>query len=555
VKNYHGQPVCNGFAMGEAILYRHKVNKPVRVQIRDAEAELERLNKAKLMAGEQLECLRQKALQELGKDQAMIFESHAMILQDAEFEQSVADLIRRESINAEYAVAEAAKEYASFFESMGDPFLAERGADVNDVADRWISCLGVLSSTSPLSSLAEMISKDKTNDQKGILCAEDLSPSEALSLDADCVSAILLAYGSATSHASILARSKNIPAIIGMGPDFLNALSDGTYLLVDADAGEVTLNPSAEERQACQEKLAASRHQAELLQKLKSQESITLDGTRIEICANAGSAEDAATALENGAEGIGLFRSEFLYLKSKDYPSEETQYQAYREILECMAGKKVIIRTLDVGADKQIDYFHLDKEENPALGMRAIRLCLTRPELFKTQLRALYRASVHGRLGIMFPMIASVSEVKKILAICEEVKGELRGEGIAFAENIEIGIMIETPAAAILSDKLAPLVDFFSVGTNDLTQYALAMDRQNAKLDPFRDEDHEAVLRLIRMAADNAHKNGAWIGICGELAADPTLTETFLKMGIDELSVSTPFILPLRSAVRSLNLK
>lgn len=554
MKSYHGQPVCNGFAMGETILYRHKVNKPVRVQIHDVDAELERLNKAKIMAGDQLECLRQKALQELGKEQAMIFESHAMILEDAEFEQSVTDLIRRESINAEYAVSEAAKEYASFFESMGDPFLAGRGADVNDVADRWISCLGVISSTSPLPSLAEMVSKDGTDSQKGILCAEDLSPSEALSLDADCVSAILLAYGSTTSHASILARSKNIPAIIGMGPDFLSALSDGTYLLVDADAGEVTLNPSDEEREACREKLAAFRRQTELLQELKSQESITLDGTRVEVCANAGSAEDAAAAFASGADGIGLFRSEFLYLKSKDYPSEETQYQAYCKILDCMHGKKVIIRTLDVGADKQIDYFHLDKEENPALGMRAIRLCLTRPELFKTQLRALYRASAHGKLSIMFPMITGVSEIKKILAICEEIKRDLRCEELAFDEGLELGIMIETPAAAILSDRLAPLVDFFSVGTNDLTQYALAMDRQNAKLDPFRGEDHEAVLRLIRMAADNAHKNGAWIGICGELAADLSLTETFLKMGIDELSVSTPFVLPLRAKIRNLNL-
>ena len=387
-----------------------------------------------------------------------------------------------------------------------------------------------------------------------IVCADDLAPSETVSLDKERVLAFVTAFGSSNSHTAILARNMNIPAVIRVGEAFLDAIHDGDMLIVDGYTGEVILDPDDATLGEKTEKQSQDLAKKAMLRELKGKENVTLDGTKVSIFANIGGVDGLGPALANDAGGIGLFRSEFLYLESDTYPTEEQQFAAYRKVLEGMAGKKVIIRTLDIGADKQIDYFKLDKEENPALGFRAIRICLTRPEIFRTQLRALYRASAFGNLGIMFPMITSVSEVEQILAICDSVKEELRNEDIPVGEKVEIGIMIETPAAAVISDRLAPLVDFFSVGTNDLTQYTLACDRQNALLEPFCDTHHEAVLRLIELSAQNAHKHGAWIGICGELAADTTLTETFLRMGIDELSVSAPFVLPLRGAVRALDL-
>ena len=387
-----------------------------------------------------------------------------------------------------------------------------------------------------------------------IVCADDLAPSETVSLDKDKVQAFVTAYGSSNSHTAILARNMNIPAVIGVGEEFLEKIQDGMQMIVDGYTGEIYIEPDKETYENYQKKKQEENEKRELLFSLKGKDNVTVDGTSIEVYANIGSDDNIAAVLLNDAGGIGLFRSEFLYLESDDFPDEEKQFNVYRKVLENMAGKKVIIRTLDIGADKQADYFNLDKEENPALGFRAIRICLTHPEIFKTQLRALYRASVYGKLGIMFPMVISVEEVEKIKEMCEEVKRELKSSGVEYSDNIEVGIMIETPAAAVISDKLAPMVDFFSIGTNDLTQYVLACDRQNPKLDDFCDTHHEAILRLIKMSADNAHKNGAWVGICGELAADTTLTETFLRMGIDELSVSPGYVLKLRDTIRHINL-
>ena len=417
-----------------------------------------------------------------------------------------------------------------------------RAADIKDISNRLIQNLNVNADA------------DDLGDSKVIICADDLAPSETVLLDKDKVLAFVTAFGSSNSHTAILARNMNIPAIIGVGTEFLSSIQDGQQAIVDGFTGEIFVDPDAETTERLEQKQQADEEKKRLLQDLKGKENCTIDGTKINIFANIGSVDHIGAVLLNDAGGIGLFRSEFLYLENSDYPTEEQQFVAYKKVLESMAGKKVIIRTLDIGADKQVDYFGLDKEDNPALGYRAIRICLTRPEIFKTQLRALYRASVYGNLGIMFPMIVSVSELEKILKICEEVKSELTAEGIEYSKTVEIGIMIETPAAAIISDQLAPMVDFFSVGTNDLTQYTLACDRQNPKVEQFCDTHHEAILRLIKLSADNAHQNNAWIGICGELAADTTLTETFLRMGIDELSVSPTFVLKVRDAVRKINL-
>ena len=425
---------------------------------------------------------------------------------------------------------------------MEDAYMQARSADVKDISNRIISCL------------SEENSESAASDEKVIICADDLAPSETVLLDKDKVLAFVTAYGSSNSHTAILARNMNIPAIIGVGKELLSSVRNGEFAAVDGYTGEIFLEPDEETRARLEKKRSEDEEKKRLLQELKGKENVTLDGRKINIYANIGSVDNIGAVLANDAGGIGLFRSEFLYLESSDYPTEEQQFAAYKRVLESMAGKKVIIRTLDIGADKQVDYFNLAKEENPALGYRAIRICLTRPEIFKTQLRALYRASAYGNLGIMFPMITSVSELEKILAICDEVKKELKAEGIEISEKTELGIMIETPAAAIISDRLAPMVDFFSVGTNDLTQYTLACDRQNAAIEQFVDTHHEAILRLIEMSAKNAHANGAWIGICGELAADTSLTEAFLKMGIDELSVSPSFVLKVRDAVRRCNL-
>lgn len=417
-----------------------------------------------------------------------------------------------------------------------------RAADVKDISNRIIA------------NLTGNVAVQNSAEDHMIVCADDLAPSETVSLEKDKVFAFVTAHGSSNSHTAILARNMNIPAVIGVGKAFLAEVKDGAEAIVDGFTGEVFVNPDAETKHRLLAKQREDEEKKRLLQELKGKENITKDGTKINIYANIGGVDHIGAVLLHDAGGIGLFRSEFLYLENTDYPTEEQQFTVYKKVLESMAGKKVIIRTMDIGADKQVNYFHLKKEENPALGYRAIRICLTRPEIFKTQLRALFRASVYGNLGIMFPMITSVSELKDILAICEEVKKELRENSTPYAEHVELGIMIETPAAAIISDQLAPMVDFFSVGTNDLTQYTLACDRQNSDIESFCDPHHEAILRLIEWSAKNAHQNGAWIGICGELAADTTLTETFLRMGMDELSVSPAFILKVRDAVRNVDL-
>ena len=465
-----------------------------------------------------------------------------MMLEDEDYNESISSIIETQLVNAEYAVALTSDNFAQMFAAMDDAYMQARSADVKDISNRIIKNL----------------SSDSTNMNgvtgKMIVCADDLAPSETVALDKDNVLAFVTAYGSSNSHTAILARNMNIPAIIGVGEDFLNDIKDGELAIVDGFTGEIYVNPDDETLDAMERKQAEDNEKKKLLLELKGKENVTIDGTKIKIFANIGGVDNIGAVLLNDAGGIGLFRSEFLYLENSDYPTEEQQLIAYRKVLESMAGKKVIIRTLDIGADKQVDYFNLDKEENPALGYRAIRICLTRPDIFKTQLRALYRASVYGNLGIKFPMITSVSEVEKIKAVCDEVKMELKEEGLEYSENVELGIMIETPAAAVISDLLAPMVDFFSVGTNDLTQYTLACDRQNPNIESFCDTHHEAILRLIQMAADNAHKNGAWIGICGELAADTSLTERFLRMGIDELSVSPGFVLKVRNQVRNTDL-
>ncbi len=464
------------------------------------------------------------------------------MLDDYDYKDSINNIIDSQSVNAEYAVAVTADNFAEMFSAMDDEYMKARAADVRDISNRLIN------------NLSGSVSFDTDTNEKVIICASDLAPSETVALDKNKVLAFVTAHGSSNSHTAILARNMNIPAIIGAGDEFLNEIKDGMEAIVDGYTGEVFVAPDEVTKSKALEKQFADEEKKRLLQELKGKDNVTLDGKKINIYANIGGVENIGAVLLNDAGGIGLFRSEFLYLENSDYPTEEQQFTAYKKVLESMAGKKVIIRTLDIGADKQVDYFDLKKEENPALGYRAIRICLTRPDIFKTQLRALYRASSFGNLGIMFPMITSVSELEKILAICDEVKTELNEQGVEFSDKIELGIMIETPAAALISDKLAPMVDFFSVGTNDLTQYTLACDRQNPDIEQFVDTHHEAILRLIEMSAENAHKHGAWIGICGELGADTSLTETFLRMGIDELSVSPTFVLKVRSAVRSIDL-
>lgn len=542
MKKFNGKGVYGAVAIGKISVFKKPDAAIKRVRVEDTEKEKERVAQAKAAAAEQLRKIYEKALKEVGETNAQIFEIHMMMLEDDDYNESIENIIDSQSVNAEYAVALTADNFAEMFASMDDPYMQARSADVKDISNRMIANL-----TGAAADGAE------TND-KMIVCADDLAPSETISLDKDKVMAFVTAHGSSNSHTAILARNMNIPAVIGVGDEFLAQINDGDTAIVDGFTGEIYLDPDEQTLAKMEEKRAADEEKKRLLQDLKGKENVTLDGKKINIYANIGSVDNIGAVLLNDAGGIGLFRSEFLYLENTDYPTEEQQFHAYKRVLESMAGKKVIIRTLDIGADKQVDYFGLKKEENPALGFRAIRICLTRPEIFKTQLRALYRASVYGDLGIMFPMITSVSEVQRVLAVCDEVKAELKEQGIEYSENVELGIMIETPAAAVISDKLAPMVDFFSVGTNDLTQYTLACDRQNPDIEQFCDTHHEAILRLIEMSAENAHKNGAWIGICGELAADTTLTETFLRMGIDELSVSPTFVLKVRDAVRKCDL-
>ena len=539
---FNGKGVYGAIALGKISVFKRREAKVKRIHVEDTQAELKRLEEAKQRSVEQLQQIYDKALREVGEANAQIFEIHMMMIDDDDYNESIQSIIETQSVNAEYAVAVTADNFAEMFASMEDAYMQARSADVKDISNRIIG------------NLSDAGADEGTDNEKVIICADDLAPSETVLLDKDRVLAFVTAFGSSNSHTAILARNMNIPAVIGVGEEFLNTIKDGAFAAVDGYTGEIFIEPDEQTAERLEKKRCEDEDKKRLLQELKGKENVTLDGKRINIFANIGGVDHIGAVLASDAGGIGLFRSEFLYLESSDYPTEEQQFAAYKKVLESMAGKKVIIRTLDIGADKQVDYFGLAKEDNPALGFRAIRICLTRPEIFKTQLRALYRASAFGNLGIMFPMITSVSELEKIKAFCEEVKSSLKQEGIPFSDSVELGIMIETPAAAVISDRLAPMVDFFSVGTNDLTQYTLACDRQNAAIEPFVDTHHEAILRLIEMSAKNAHANGAWIGICGELAADTTLTETFLRMGIDELSVSPTFVLKVRDAVRKTDL-
>ncbi len=541
MKAYRGKGVFGAVAVGKISVLKKRDTEVKRVRVEDTEAEKARFESAKQLAVEQLGEIYEKALREIGEANAAIFEIHQMMLDDEDYNDSIRNIIETQNVNAEYAVAVTADNFADMFAAMDDTYMKARAADVRDISNRVI---GILSGGGSV----------EVSDEKVIICASDLAPSETVALDKERVLAFVTAHGSSNSHTAILARNMNIPAVIGAGDEFLAEISDGAEAIVDGYTGEIFIEPDDDTRARLIAKQKTDEEKKRLLNELKGKENVTLDGKRINVFANIGSVGDIGKVLANDAGGIGLFRSEFLYLENSDYPTETEQFAAYKKVLESMAGKKVIIRTLDIGADKKCDYFGLKPEENPALGYRAIRICLTRPEIFKTQLRALYRASVFGNLGIMFPMITSVRELERILEICADVRHELDAEGAEYSKNVELGIMIETPAAAVISDKLAELADFFSVGTNDLTQYTLACDRQNPDIEEFIDTHHEAILRLIEFSAENAHKHGKWIGICGELAADTSLTETFLRMGIDELSVSPSFVLKVRDAVRSIDL-
>ena len=537
---YNGKSVFGGIAIGKISVYQKGEQQVKRVKITDADAEMERYADAKNAAVEQLQKLYDKALKEVGEANAAIFEIHQMMLDDDDYNESVENIIRTQMVNAEYAVAATADNFAQMFASMDDDYMKERAADVKDISERLLAILQGSESN-----------KVDTNEPV-IIVADDLAPSETVQLDKDMVLSFVTVHGSLNSHTAILARTMAIPALIGTEALPLNASVDGKLGIVDGFNGKIYVDPDENILTEMKAKQQEDLEKKQLLQTLKGKENITLDGQKVMLYANIGNIKDLATVIQNDAGGIGLFRSEFIYLEREDYPTEEEQFQIYKTVAETMAGKRVIIRTLDIGADKQCDYFNMEHEENPALGYRAIRICLTRPEIFKTQLRALFRASAYGKLAIMYPMITSVKEVHRIKEIVEEVKAELTEQGIEFAIP-EQGIMIETPAAAMVSDELAKEVDFFSVGTNDLTQYTLAIDRQNTKLDEFYDAHHPAVLRMISMVAENAHKAGIWAGICGELGADTTLTQEFLAMGIDELSVSPGSILPIRKIVLETN--
>ena len=532
-----GKSVFGGVAIGRIAFYKRNEITIKRTHVDDIEGEVKRFETAKEKAVAQLQELYNKAMEDVGESNAMIFEIHQMMLEDLDYVESIVNIITTQEVNAEYAIGTTADNFAAMFQAMDDAYMQGRAADVKDVSER----------------LLQVLSDNSTDamkmDEPSIIAADDLVPSETVQLDKEKALSFITMYGSANSHTAILARTMNIPAVISLGED-LKKEYDGKLAIVDGLEGKVYIEPDAKTMEAMQEKQRKDQEQKELLEQLKGKENITKSGQKVNLYANIGNLADVGAVLKNDAGGIGLFRSEFLYLESETYPTEEQQFSVYKTVAENMAGRKVIIRTLDIGADKQVDYFGLCKEENPAMGYRAIRICLTKPEIFKTQLRALYRASAFGQIAIMFPMIISVNEVRRIKDIIEEVKKELTEEGIAFRENVELGIMIETPAAVMVSRELAKEVDFFSVGTNDLTQYTLAIDRQNQKLDAFYDSHHPAVLEMIRMAAANAHAEGKWIGICGELAADLSLTETFLEMKIDELSVAPGMVLPLRKRIR-----
>ena len=532
-----GKSVFGGVAIGKLMFYQRNDKVIKRTHVDDVDAEWERFQEAKNTAVDQLKGLYNKALEDVGEANAMIFEIHQMMLEDLDYLESIENIIRTQEVNAEYAVATTADNFAKMFAAMDDAYMQGRAADVKDVSER------------VLDILCGVDTGFKEMTEPCIIAADDLAPSETVQLDKSKVLGFATQYGSSNSHTAILARTMNIPAVIGLGEDLLEEYS-GRDAIIDGFTGTLYIDPDESTLKEMQDKREKDLEQKALLEQLKGKENITKSGQKINVYANIGNVSDLGAVFKNDAGGIGLFRSEFLYLENTDFPTEEQQFAVYKQVAESMAGKKVIIRTLDIGADKQVDYFGLDKEDNPALGYRAIRICLTRPEIFKTQLRALYRAAMFGNISIMFPMIISVDEVHRIKEIIAEVKEELKKEGIPYKEDVELGIMIETPASVMISRELAKEVDFFSVGTNDLTQYTLAIDRQNSKLDEFYDPHHPAVLAMIKMAAENAHAEGAWIGICGELGADLELTEEFLKMGLDELSVSPAMVLPLRKRIR-----
>lgn len=535
-----GKGVSKGVAAGPISFYRRPSGEIPRRSVTDTAAELARFHDACETAKEQLGVLHDKALAEAGEDAAMLFEAHQMMLDDLDFVESIEGLIENDRLNAEAAVSDTGAQFAEMFAAMDDSYMQARAADIRDISTRVV---GILTGEGESGIVSDV---------PCIVAADDLAPSETVQLDKSLILGFITAGGSANSHTAILARTMGIPAIIGAG-DALQAEMEGKYAIIDGQTGETVIEPDDAERERLLKKQAKEKALKELLDQLKGKPNETRDGRNVMVYCNIGSPADIDAVLQNDGGGIGLFRSEFLYLQGSDYPTEDEQFEAYKTVAERMGGRRVIIRTLDIGADKQADYFHLDKEENPAMGLRAIRICLTRPEVFRTQLRALYRASAYGKIAIMFPMITSVWEVQEIKRICRNIRAELTEEGVPMADKVELGIMIETPAAVMMSAELAREVDFFSVGTNDLTQYTLAVDRQGVGLDRFFDAHHPAVLRMIRMAAENAHRAGIWIGICGELGADAELTETFLSMGIDELSVSPSAVLPLRSAIRSID--
>lgn len=535
-----GKGVSKGVAAGPISFYRRASGVIPRHEVSDTAAELERFRAARETAKEQLAKLYDKALAEAGEDAAMLFEAHQMMLDDLDFVESIEGMIENDRVNVEAAVSDTGAQFAEMFAAMDDSYMQARAADIRDISARVI---GILTGEGESGIVSDV---------PCIVAADDLAPSETVQLDKSLILGFITSAGSANSHTAILARTMGIPAIISAG-DALQPEMEGKYAIIDGQTGEAVIEPDDAERERLLKKQAKEKALKELLDQLKGKPNVTKDGRNVMVYCNIGSPADIDAVLQNDGGGIGLFRSEFLYLQGSDYPTEDEQFKAYKTVAERMGGKRIIIRTLDIGADKQADYFHLDKEENPAMGLRAIRICLTRPEVFRTQLRALYRASAYGKIAIMFPMITSVWEVQEIKRICRNIRAELAEEGVPMADKVELGIMIETPAAVMMSAELAHEVDFFSVGTNDLTQYTLAVDRQGVGLDRFFDAHHPAVLRMIRMAAENAHKAGIWIGICGELGADAELTETFLSMGIDELSVSPSAVLPLRSAIRSID--
>ena len=538
---FQGKSVYKGIAMGPVVVLKKNDYQVKRTRIEDAETEAARVDVALKASQEQLQKLYDKAVKEVGEASAAIFEVHQMMLEDEDYLEAIQSMISTEQVNAEYAVAVTGDNFAEMFASMDDDYMKARSADIKDISERLVR------------NLSGQGDVDLSSIEPSVIVADDLSPSETVQMDKDKILAFVTVHGSTNSHTAILARMMNIPALIGVKMD-LEELQTGMTAVVDGFGGKVTFEPDEELKAQTEARMQEEEEKLKLLQELKGKENITLDGRKINIYANIGSVGDIGYVMENDAGGIGLFRSEFLYLGRNDFPTEEEQFQAYKQAVQMMAGKKVIIRTLDIGADKQVEYFNLGNEDNPAMGYRAIRICLKQPEIFKTQLRALLRAAVYGNLSIMYPMITSTEEVKRIYEIVAEVEEELKAQEIQY-KIPEQGIMIETPAAAIISDRLAEMVDFFSIGTNDLTQYTLAIDRQNEKLDEFYNPHHEALLRMIQMVVDNAHKCGKWAGICGELGADVTLTEQFVRMGLDELSVAPSMVLKLRKIVREMKVE